>query len=265
MDIKPVQQPQQQPQNNYGQAPNQQMPNNYAPQQHHYGRPQSDPMQSQPTMSGSAHVKKSHGFIFGYIGLVVLAAAVAGVYYWQHQKLTAAQATISSNQSKINSLTDQNTNLQKENNTLKNQSSSNSTAPTSTATSLVVPDLGITINNIPATLFGLNNNPTSSTMTDVFSTSGLTTADPKCSAANGIGIGSLIKLSGTYSSSTKLTTGQTFVKQLTTGTTATYLVTTKPSTACSTNASATTLQKSQEDLFQTLVTTPANITITASH
>ena len=254
MDIKPVQ-PQQQNQNNYGQQPQA----NYAAQQNTYSQPQNNAQpQNNPPMSTSGHVKNSHKFVFGYIGLVVLALAVAGVYYWQHGIVAKDAKTISSQQSTINTLTDKNTSLIKDNEKLKSDAmnSTPSTTPASTTTSLAIPSLGITINNIPKDLIGLNDNFTSSTSTEVFSTATLTTADSKCSAANGIGIGSIIKVSGTYTAgTTTLKTGQTFVKQLKDS----YLVTTKPSGTCSTVTATNTLQTSQSTLLQTLLATPANI------
>ena len=255
MDIKPVQ-PQQQNQNNYAQQPQ----GNYAAPQNTYNQPQSNAQpQNNPPMSPSGHVKNSHKFVFGYIGLVVLALAVAGVYYWQHSIVSKDASTISSQQSTINTLTGKNTGLTEENAKLKEQSMSNatSTTPASTTTSLAIPSLGITINNIPKDLIGLNDNFTAATSTEVFSTAALTTADSKCSAANGIGIGTIVKIPGTYTAgTTTLKTGQTFVKQLT----GSYIVSTKPSGTCSTVTATNTLQTAQSVLLQTLLATPANIT-----
>ena len=83
-----------------------------------------------------------------------------------------------------------------------------------------------------------------------------TTADSKCSAANGIGIGTIVKIPGTYTAgTTTLKTGQIFLKQLT----GSYLITTQTSRACSTVTATNTLQTSQSTLLQTLLATPANI------
>ena len=253
MDIKPVQ-PQQQNQNNYAQQPQ----GNYAAPQNTYNQPQSNEQpQNNPPMSPSGHVKNSHKFVFGYIGLVVLALAVAGVYYWQHGVVTKGESTISSQQTTINSLTAKNTTLIEDNAKLKTQIANSTTPAKATTTSLAIPSLGITISNIPTTLAGLNNNFTSATNTEVFSTATLTTADAKCSATAGIGIGSLIKVTGTYTAgTTTLKTGQTFVKQLT----GSYIVSTKPSGTCSTVTATNTLQTAQSVLLQTLLATPANIT-----
>ncbi len=260
MDIKPIQ-PQQQNQNNDGQP--EQKPNSYAEQPNYFNRPinsQNRPQQNQTESAPASHVKNSHNFIFGYIGLIVLAIAVAGVYYWQNGIVKKDAITISSQQGKINALTDQNSTLLKNNATLKSQVTNNTPVKT-TVTSLAIPSLGITISNIPEALSGLSDNFTKTSNTDVFSTATLTTADAKCSATAGIGIGSLVKVTGTYTAgTTTLKTGETFVKQLTTGTAGTYLITVKPSGTCSTVTATNTLQTTQATLLQTLLTTPANIT-----
>jgi len=254
MDIKPVQ-PQQQNQNNYGQQPQA----NYTAPQNTYSQPQNNAQpQNNPPMSTSGHVKNSHKFVFGYIGLVVLALAVAGVYYWQHGIVSKDAKTISSQQSTINTLTDKNTSLIKDNEKLKSDAmnSTPSTTPAKSTTSYAIISLGITINNIPTGLIGLNGTFTSSTNTEVFSTDALTTADSKCSSANGVGIGTIVKISGTYTAgTTTLKNGQTFIKQLKDS----YLVTTQTSRACSTVTATNTLQTSQSTLLQTLLATPANI------
>jgi len=52
-------------------------------------------------------IKHVHKFIYGYIALLVLAAAAGGVYGWQHKKVTNLDAQISSTKTQV-------ANLQKE-------------------------------------------------------------------------------------------------------------------------------------------------------
>ena len=250
MDIKPAPTQQQNQQNMYGQQPMQQtQPGPSAPQ----GMPQQSMNQNAVV---PPHVKKAHGFIFGYIMLVVLALAVGGVYYWQHKMYVTAANTakdvsiqLATEQAKTKALTAQVTTLNKKLVVVV-------TPPVTT--SLKVTELGIQINNVPATLTGLTYTYTKATNSAVFSTPLLTLADAKCAASTGTGIGKLSSTTGTYSATTtKLPTSQTFVKQLTSS----YLTSASTIANCSMTATVNVTQAAQVKLFETLVTTPANIVV----
>ncbi len=255
MDIKPSQPQQQNQQNMYGQQPmNQAQPGfNTNPNMQNHDMNRQMPVQ--PKM------KKSHRFIFGYIFIVILLLAVGGVYYWQHKLLTSANsqnATLNSQimtqQSQISSLNDKLKALNAKISTIKVQAPT--AGATSAATTLSVPELGITINNIPVTLAGLNYTYDKTTSKATFSTTGLTTADPKCASTAGTGIGDLKSSTGTYSmNTTKLPTGETFIKQVSNS----YLVSNSSVTQCSTTAVVNTTQAAQAKLFQTLISTSGNI------
>jgi hypothetical protein len=49
-----------------------------------------------PEKVSSVKVKHAHKFIFGYLALLLLVAAIAGVYSWQHKKVTSLDAQVSS-------------------------------------------------------------------------------------------------------------------------------------------------------------------------
>jgi hypothetical protein len=57
----------------------------------------SQPDTTQPPVA----VKHAHRFIFGYISLIILVAAVAGVYAWQHNKVKSLQSEVTAANLKI--------------------------------------------------------------------------------------------------------------------------------------------------------------------
>ncbi len=247
MDIKP---PQNQYQNNQVPQPGYQPPNQFNRQQ----QIQTPPL---PQVSPASNMKHANKFIFGYIGLVVLAVAVAGVYYWQHGLVTNANSTIASQKSQISDLNKQLDTANKNLTSLKSAASSVVANPSSATTTFKLTDIGITLNNVPSTLSGLNQNYTASTTSSVLSTASLTSADANCGPTKGTGIGMITKTTGTYDSKTDtLETNESFVKQFT----GFYVTYTKPSTSCSTVAATNTIQTTQSGLLQTLLSTPANVT-----
>lgn len=60
--------------------------------------PPSGSAPSQPTPS---KIKHAHKFILGYIALIILVAAVAGVYTWQHKKVNSLNAQVNSLQEQV--------------------------------------------------------------------------------------------------------------------------------------------------------------------
>ena len=245
MDIKPN--PNQQNQNI-----NMQSPGNFVrPPSPQTAAPQVTPIQT-------SNVKHAHKFIFGYVGLVLLAAAVGGVYYWQHGLLSTANDTIATQNTEITSLKKSVSTLTADNKKLNSKNVIIQPAQANGAlTTLKLPDLGISINNVPSTLDALNDSYSATTLTAVLSTGTLTSADPNCASTKLIGIGSIIKANGTYDSkSMTLKSGQTFVKQFPNF----YILSSKPSTTCSTITTVKTLQSSQATILQTLLANPANIT-----
>ena len=247
MDIKP---PQNQYQNNQMPQPGYQPPNQFNRQQQFQTPPA-------PVITPASNMKHANKFIFGYIGLVVLAVTVAGVYYWQHGLVTKANSTISSQQSQISDLKNQLSVANKNLVALKSTASSSIASPSSTTATFKLTDIGITLNNVPTTLSGLSQNYTAATTASVLSTASLTTADANCGPTKGTGIGMITKTTGTYDSKTDtLETNEIFVKQFT----GFYVTYTKPSTTCSTLAATNTIQSTQATLLQTLLSTPANVT-----
>src|ERR1039457_2124562 len=49
---------------------------------------------SPTTSTSSVHVKHAHKFLFGYLVLLVFAAALAGVYNWQHNKVNNLESKL---------------------------------------------------------------------------------------------------------------------------------------------------------------------------
>lgn len=91
------------------------------------GNPNPEPSTPQPSSSQPSvvKVKHAHKFIYAYIMLIIVAAAVGGVYAWQHNKVTAANKQVSA-------LTAQVTNLNKEVATLQVAAKKTSSASTTT-------------------------------------------------------------------------------------------------------------------------------------
>jgi hypothetical protein len=247
MDIKP---PQNQYQNNQMPQPGYQPPNQF-------NRQQQVQIPPAPQVSPASNMKHANKFIFGYIGLIVLAVAVAGVYYWQPGLVTKAKSTIASQQSQISDLNNQLSTANKNLASLKSAASTVTSNPSSTTTTFKLTDIGITLNNLPSTLTGLSQNYTAATTSSVLSTASLTSADANCGPTKGPGIGLISKATGTYDSKTStLKTNETFVKQFT----GFYVTYTKPSASCSTVAATNSIQTTQAGLLQTLLNTPANVT-----
>lgn len=93
------------------------------------------PESSTPKLSAfppppATNVKHAHKFILGYLVLIVLVAAVAGVYGWQHKKVDSLNTQLSSLQKQVTTL--QNDEKQNHSSTSTN---STSTATTTTTTS----------------------------------------------------------------------------------------------------------------------------------
>jgi len=67
---------------------------------------------SPTTSTSSVHVKHAHKFLFGYLVLLVFAAALAGVYNWQHNKVNTLSnqvASLKTSVPKSNNKSSQNT------------------------------------------------------------------------------------------------------------------------------------------------------------
>jgi hypothetical protein len=60
-----------------------------------------------PAVAPPVKVKHAHKFIFGYIALILLVAAVGGMYSWQHKKVNDSNAKVASLQTKLSSLQNQ--------------------------------------------------------------------------------------------------------------------------------------------------------------
>jgi hypothetical protein len=75
------------------------------------GSVESHSIVTQPMVEGPVKIKNAHKFIYGYVGLIVLVVIVAGVYVWQHdkvstlnQQLVVADSALSSEQKQVTSL-----------------------------------------------------------------------------------------------------------------------------------------------------------------
>ncbi|HUD10720.1 MAG TPA: hypothetical protein VMR28_03550 [Candidatus Saccharimonadales bacterium] len=80
----------------------------------------SEPNQLPPkSVSAPPKAKHAHAFIFGYLALIILVAAVAGVYTWQHKKVTTLSKQVTTLDAQVVS-------LQKEVTVLKTQATTNS-------------------------------------------------------------------------------------------------------------------------------------------
>src|ERR1700685_1845682 len=62
----------------------------------------NDPIQ--PSVALPSHIKHAHKFIFGYLIILVLVAAVGGMYSWQHKKVTNLNTQVASLNAQVNSL-----------------------------------------------------------------------------------------------------------------------------------------------------------------
>jgi outer membrane murein-binding lipoprotein Lpp len=87
-------------------------------------------------VTSSATVKHAHRFIFGYLTLILLIAAVGGMYSWQHKKVNDSNAKIANLEQKVSS-------LQSQVNKLSKQTSA--TSSTSSASYLKITQLNIEI------------------------------------------------------------------------------------------------------------------------
>jgi outer membrane murein-binding lipoprotein Lpp len=76
--------------------------------------PDTQSPEPSPPIKPPVRVKHAHKFIFGYIALIVLIAAVGGVYSWQHKKVNESDAKVASLQSQLNSLQNQVNKLSKQ-------------------------------------------------------------------------------------------------------------------------------------------------------
>lgn len=60
---------------------------------------------SKPEVTSSpVHINHAHKFIYGYIALIVLAAAMGGIYAWQHKKVNSLNTKVSSLQGQVTTL-----------------------------------------------------------------------------------------------------------------------------------------------------------------
>lgn len=135
-----------------------------------------------------------------------------------------------------------------------------SPSPTPASQSLVVTELGIQINNVPASLSDLEYAVTLSDSTGKnadFSTAKLSQLDVHCSPTGKVSDdGILSRVNGTYKADPQAAYQQLFVKQFS----GFYISYAHPQAACSDNATTNSLQLAQIGAFQTLVRDPANIT-----
>jgi hypothetical protein len=66
--------------------------------------PATAPIAPPPPVTPPIKVKHAHTFIFGYIALVIFAAALGGIYSWQHTKLNDANVKVASLQGQVTKL-----------------------------------------------------------------------------------------------------------------------------------------------------------------
>jgi cytoskeletal protein RodZ len=97
-----------------------------------------------PSVTPPIKVKHAHKFILGYIALILLVAALGGVYSWQHKKVNDSNAKIASLQSQLSSLKSQVSKPSKEQ-AQSTKTTTTTPATTPSASSLQITQLGIEI------------------------------------------------------------------------------------------------------------------------
>lgn len=82
--------------------------------------------QSSSIVTPPVKIKSAHKFIYGYVGLIILVAAVVGVYVWQHNKVTSLNDQVIALNSELGAQQQKVTSLQTQ---LTKADAANSSAP----------------------------------------------------------------------------------------------------------------------------------------
>lgn len=61
----------------------------------------SEPEITEPAIVPPVKIHAAHKFIYGYVGLIILVAAVVGVYVWQHNKVSSLTAQVTALSSQL--------------------------------------------------------------------------------------------------------------------------------------------------------------------